>query len=48
VVIGEQACRVEGIRLRLPAAPVVAFEPLPAALLRLVKFHEQVEPAKNS
>lgn len=47
-MISEQAGRVEGIRLRLPAAPVVAVEPLPAAPLHLVKLPKQMEPAKNS
>lgn len=47
VMIGEHACRVEGIRLWLPAAAVVAVQPLPAAPLRLVKLPEQMEPAKQ-
>ena len=47
VVIREQACRVEGVRLRLPAAAVVAVETLPAAPLRLVKLHQQMEPVQK-
>ena len=48
MVISEQAGRVEGIRLRLPAAAVVAVEALPAAPLHLVELPEQMEPAKNN
>jgi hypothetical protein len=46
VVIAKQAgSRVERIRLRLAAAPVVSVEALPAASLHLVELLEQMKPA---
>jgi hypothetical protein len=39
--------RVERIRLRLPASPVVPIKALPAAPLHLIKLSEQMKPARN-
>lgn len=48
MVIAKQAGGVERVRLRLPAAPVVSIEALPAAPLHLIELPEQMKPAARS
>lgn len=48
MVVGKQAGRVERVRLRLPAAPVVSIKALPAAPLHLIELHKQMKPAARS
>jgi hypothetical protein len=47
VVVTKQSSRVERVRLRLAAAPVVSIKALPAAPLGIIELPERMKPAEK-